>query len=836
MQIQGSQARASDDRMGLSVGALKRSIINHLFFLRGKLVKTATPNDYAIALAHTVRDRLLHPWVATTEAHATQQVKQIGYISTDFWIGSQINTHLLNLGIHEPIRRAVEELGLNLDSLLDQPVEPKVGQGCLGQLATSLLESLSTLEIPAIGYGIRYEFSVSKAIVQSGQVNIANYGRRDETPWELARPERSVEVKLGGYTEGYLDATGRYRVRWIPHYVIHGTPFDLPIPGYRTATVNTLRLWTIATATVNLTAALPTVDSPTATTVLDHLASILYPLDDIPHNQPLCLQQKFFLVSCALQDVVQMHRERGLSLLTLPERFVLQLDGTDLAIAVAELMRLLVDEHDIDWEAAWSITRAVLVFTHCKLSVEQELVLLFEQLLPRHLEIIYEINSRFLEQVRGADPNDADRVRRMSLIDEAEERSLNLTHLACIGSHAIGGATALQTEFLQQHLLPDFHQWTPELLHYQVGGLSPRQFMVINNPKLARFLTHTLGDRWITDLDMLRQLETLADTPEFRQEWRQIKQAAKQELATYLQSHYSITVDPSSLFDIQAASVQEYRRQLLNLFYIITLYNRIKANPAIEMTPRTCIVAGNVAPADKMATFILALINGVAQVVNHDPEVGDRLKLVVLQDDLAKLAQHLYSAADLTEQIALAGSDASGIGNLAFAMNGAITIGTLGGVNLEVCEEVGAENFFLFGLTVEEVNVLKVSGYEPWYYYRNNADLRGVVDRIASGYFSEGDADRFNPLIDPLLGQDDYLLLADYPFYLDCQDRINQVYSDQDHWTWMSILTVARIGKFSSDRTVRECSQTIWQVGGADAGTSNQGAIDNPDTRQPALP
>lgn len=819
MQTQDIQIRVEDDRTGLSSETLKRAFLDNLFYVQGKFPKIATLNDYYMALAYTVRDRLLHRWLNTTETYMKSGVRSVGYFSAEYLLGPHLGNNLLNLDIYAQVQHAMQDLGLDLEVLLDQEEDPGLGNGGLGRLAACYLNSLAALEIPAIGYGIRYEYGIFDQEIRDGwQVEITDKWLRNGNPWEIARPEWAVSVKLGGHTEAYLDDQGCYRVRWIPARMIKGVPYDTPVLGYKTNTANTLRLWTAKAIESFDFAAFNSGNYFGAVhekLLSENLSKVLYPNDEPFEGKQLRLEQQFFFVSCSLQDLIRIHRSRGHQLEIFHEKFALQLNDTHPAIAVAELMRLLVDEHGIEWTPAWHITRNTFAYTNHTLlpeALECWSLRLFERLLPRHLEIIYEINRRFLDEVRIQFPNDGDRVRRVSLIDDSGERFVRMAHLACVGSQAINGVAALHTELLKNNVLRDFYELYPEKFSNKTNGVTPRRFIVLSNPRLSQLITSKIGDRWMLHLEDLKQLEAFVDDAEFRQQWYQIKQSIKTDLATYIQKQNGIVVNPESLFDIQAKRIHEYKRQHLNVLHIITLYNRIKANPNLDITPRTFIFGGKAAPGYYMAKLIIKLIHSVAEVVNADPDVRDRLKVVFLKDYNVKFAQRVYPAADLSEQISLAGKEASGTGNMKFAMNGALTIGTLDGANIEIREEVGSENFFLFGLTTEEVSALKANNYQPWHYYQGYAELRTAIDQLASGYFSRGDAQLFKPLIDSLLNWDEYLLLADYQSYIECQEQVSQAYRDRDRWIRMSILNVARIGKFSSDRAVREYCQDIWHV------------------------
>jgi starch phosphorylase len=815
------QIQVEDDRTGLSLATLRRALADNLFYLQGKFPGIATKNDYYMALAYTVRDRLLHRWLNTVQTYVKKDVKVVCYLSAEFLMGPHLANNLINLGLYERVRQATEQSGLDLQELIEAEEEPGLGNGGLGRLAACYLDSLATLEIPAIGYGIRYEFGIFDQEIRDGwQVEITDKWLRYGNPWEIAHPEEAVEVKLGGHTESYTDERGNYRVHWISDRVIKGIPCDTSVLGFQVNTANTLRLWKAEAVesfdfqSFNLGNYYGAVNKKM---VSENITKVLYPNDEQIQGKQLRLEQQYFFVSCSLQDMIRIHRLAGNSIETFHEKFAVQLNDTHPSIAVAELMRLLVDKHHLDWDRAWYITQNTFSYTNHTLlpeALEKWSLSLFANLLPRHLEIIYEINQRFLDQVRIkylATDGDG-RLARLSLIDESGEKYVRMANLACLGSHAINGVAQLHTELLKQDVLRDFYELYPEKFSNKTNGVTPRRWMVISNPRLTKLITGKIGDRWIKNLEDLKQLEPLAEDASFQDQWRQIKLEIKQNLATLMQKRTGVVVNPESLFDVQVKRLHEYKRQHLNLLHIITLYNRLKHNRDLDITPRTFIFGGKAAPGYYMAKLIIKLINSVADVINNDPDVGDRLKIVFFPDFNVTNAQKIYPAADLSEQISTAGKEASGTGNMKFSMNGALTIGTLDGANIEIREEVGAENFFLFGLTAEEVRELQAKGYNPWDYYNANAQLKEVIDLISSGFFSHGDSNLFKPLIDSLLNQDRYLLFADYQSYVDCQDRLSQVYRDREQWTKMSILNVARMGKFSSDRSIREYCQDIWKI------------------------
>jgi glycogen phosphorylase len=813
-------SEVEDDRTGLSVETLRRALADNLFYVQGKFRAIATKNDLYMALAYTVRDRLLQRWINTVETYLKKkQPKLVCYLSAEFLLGPRLGNSLINLGVYDRVRQAVEGYGLDLKELLEQEAEPGLGNGGLGRLAACYLDSLATLEIPAIGYGIRYEFGIFSQVIQDGwQVEIADKWLRLGDPWEIARPEATVEVNFGGHTETYADDQGCYRVRWIPAQVINGVPCDMIILGYDVNTANTLRLWKAEARESFSFQEFNAGDYYGAVhdkMVTENITKVLYPNDEPIQGKQLRLEQQFFFVSCSLQDMIRIHLRRRKSLTDFHEAFAVQLNDTHPSIGVAELMRLLVDEHQMNWDAAWDITEKTFAYTNHTLlpeALEKWPITLFGSLLPRHLEIIYEINRRFLEQVRLKFPDDASRITRMSLIDESGEKYVRMAYLATVGSHKVNGVAELHSQLLQETTLHDFFDLWPEKFLNITNGVTPRRFMVANNPRLASLVTQAIGDNWIKQLDDLRRLEAFLEDPGFRSEFQKIKQENKQDLAAYIHTQTGIAVNPVSIFDVQVKRLHEYKRQHLNVLHIISLYNRIKHDRDTEFVPRTFIFGGKAAPGYFMAKLIIKLINSVGEVLNNDPDVGDRLKVVFLPNYNVKQAQWIYPAGDLSEQISTAGYEASGTSNMKFALNGALTIGTLDGANIEIRRAVGEENFFLFGATAAEVRAKRAAGYHPRDYYDSNPYLREAIEQINSGRFSHGDADLFKPLVDSLMKYDPYLVFADYQAYVDSQERVSQAYKNRDHWTRMSILNTARMGKFSSDRSIREYCEKIWNA------------------------
>ena len=811
--------RSLRTRAARSVEALRRSFSDNLFYLSGRSFQKATPTDLYTALAYTVRDRMLERFIITGESYKRSDARAVCYFSAEFLLGPHLGNNILNLGLRDSLEEALRGLGLNLESLLQQEQEPGLGNGGLGRLAACYLDSLATLEMPAIGYGIRYEFGLFDQVIKDGwQVEVTDAWLRDGNPWEISRRERRYPVKLGGHTEQFLDDQGRLRVRWVTGCTVYGVAYDTPILGYGVINVNLLRLWKAEAQdsfdfqAFNKGNYYGAVEEMVAA---ENLTKVLYPNDEPEVGKELRLKQQYFFVSCSLQDMIRINLRDVGDLGRFAEKFVVQLNDTHPAIAIPELMRLLVDEHDFSWEAAWDITRASFAYTNHTLlpeALETWPLDLFRRILPRHLEIIHEINRRFLDEVRMRFMEDEARVTRMSLISDETVPSVRMAHLAAVGSFAINGVATLHSELLKTTVLRDFHELWPEKFSSVTNGVTPRRFIALANPPLARLIEDTIDGDWLRNLDSLRRLQPWADDPSFRARWREVKMGAKQQLAGYIREVTGIEVDPASLFDIQAKRIHEYKRQHLKLLHLVSHYCRLKSNPDLQVQPRTFIFGGKAAPGYRMAKLIIKLINSVADVVNRDPQVERMMKVVFIPDFNVKNAQRIYPAADLSEQISTAGMEASGTGNMKFSMNGALTIGTLDGANVEIREAVGEENFFLFGLTTGEVRERRESGYVPRQVIEADPELQHALDLIDSGLFSHGDRQLFAPLTAKLREQDPYLVCADYRAYMDCQEKVDARYRDQEGWTRMSILNVARIGRFSSDRAIQEYAGNIWRV------------------------
>lgn len=807
-------------RSGNTVDELLDDILDHLYFNQGKSKDLATLHDWYMAVAYTVRDRMMQKWVDSLQMLYEKDIKIIGYLSAEFLVGPHLGNAMVNLGILDVVKEATAQLGLDLDQLMDQEEEPGLGNGGLGRLAACFLDSLSTLNVPAIGYGIRYEFGIFDQRIKDGwQVEETDKWLKSGNPWEIVHPEIAYHIKFGGHTKGYTDEGGRYRVDWIPESEVKGVAYDTPIPGYKSTLISLLRLWkSEAVESFDFNAFnkgdyFKAVDEKI---VSETISKILYPNDEPAQGKRLRLAQQYFFVSCSLQDAMRLTKLRGFTVHEFPESFSLQLNDTHPSIAIAELMRLLVDEHQLGWEEAWNITTKTFSYTNHTLlpeAMERWPLRLFASLLPRHLEIIYEINSRFLAEVKNRFPGNDLLLRKMSIIDEEGERYIRMAHLACIGSHAVNGVSALHTKLLKQSTLHDFYELEPQKFFNITNGVTPRRWIKLYNPGLSNLITRHIGDQWTSHLETeLIQLEKFADHPDFQQEWRQVKLQNKKTLALLIKQRTGIEVNPETLFDIQVKRIHEYKRQHLNLLHVIHLYNHLKKNPSEDVCPRTFIFGGKAAPGYYTAKLIIKLVNAVAETINNDPQIRDKIRVVFFPDFNVKNSEHLYKAADISQQISTAGMEASGTGNMKFAMNGALTIGTFDGANIEILEAVGKENFFLFGLVAEEVFSIKQNGYHPYEIYLGNPGLKEVIDTIQSGFFSNGDTNLFKPITDTLLNHDPYMVLQDFQSYVDCQQKVSDAYKNESQWLKMSILNVARMGHFSSDRSIREYCENIWQT------------------------
>ncbi|MGE4586203.1 MAG: glycogen/starch/alpha-glucan phosphorylase [Mangrovibacterium sp.] len=807
-------------RTGMDKDTLKQAITEHLFFQQGKTPESATLNDMYLAVSYAVRDRLLQHEQQTIDSVLNDpDIRMVSYMSAEFLMGPQLGANLIDLDIMPEMEQAIRELGYELKQIMDQEEEPGLGNGGLGRLAACYIDSLASLQIPALGYGIRYEFGIFDQEIRNGwQVEITDKWLHKGNPWEIARPEYKIKVGFGGHTESYTDRQGRLLHRWIPAQMVNGIPYDTPEMGYQVPSCNFLRLWkseaveSFDFSSFNHGDYLRAVEEKMES---ENISKVLYPNDETDQGKELRLKQQYFFVSCSLQDMMRMHLIFGGKPENFHHRWAVQLNDTHPSLAVAELMRLLLDESLLDWDTAWKVTCRTMSYTNHTLlpeALEKWPLQLFGNLFPRLLEIIYEINRRLLLQVAGKFPGDADRLRRMSLIDETGNRFVRMANLACAGSYAVNGVAELHTELLKKQVLHDWVEMYPDRFFNVTNGVTPRRFLVLSNPELSRLITEAIGSSWPGNLEELRKLRSYANDPAFREKFREVKLQNKNRLAKLILERTGIRADPSSLFDIQVKRIHQYKRQHLNVLHILTQYLRIKNNPDIKIVPRTYLFGGKAAPGYYMAKLLIRLITATGELVNNDPDVRDRIKVVFFPDFNVTNAQPIYPAADLSEQISTAGKEASGTGNMKLAMNGALTIGTLDGANIEIRREVGEENFFLFGLTAEQVEETKRRGYDPSFIYANNPELRSVIDLIGSGMFSGGDRELFRPVTESLLGPDPFMLMADYPLYVACQELVSETWENPQEWNRKAILNVAGMGKFSSDRSIRDYCENIWKI------------------------
>ncbi len=807
-------------RTASDVDALRRAFADHLQYSQGKDEHSATALDRYFAVAYAVRDRLMRRWIQTQQAYYKQDAKRVYYLSLEFLMGRALENNLSNLGVTDAMRAALAGLGLDLADLLEQEPDAGLGNGGLGRLAACFLDSLATLSYPAYGYGIRYEFGIFDQEIRNGyQVERPEEWLRFGNAWEVARPEYVVPVAFYGRTEHHLDEHGRTRARWVDARHVLGMPYDVPIAGFGNAAVNTLRLWRarasqeLDLADFNAGDYLAAVEEKDLS---ENISKVLYPNDLTVMGKELRLQQQYFFVCCSIHDIVGRYLKVHDGFDGFPDKVAIQLNDTHPAIAIAELMRVLVDEHALEWDRAWELCRATFGYTNHTLmpeALEKWTVDLFGRVLPRHLEIVYELNRRFLDVVRASGRADEAAIARMSLIEEGPVKQVRMANLAVVGSRSVNGVAALHTELLKKDLLKDFHALWPERFNNKTNGVTPRRWLLQANPGLARAITEVIGPEWVTDAARLRALEPLAEDAGFRTLFREVKRENKQRLAEIVRAENGITLDLDSIFDVQVKRIHEYKRQLLDVLRVASEYLRIKEDRSYEPFPRSYLFGGKAAPGYAMAKWIIKLVNSVADVVNHDVDVKGRIAVAFLRNYRVSLAERIFPAAEVSEQISTAGKEASGTGNMKFALNGALTVGTLDGANVEIREEVGAENFFLFGLTVEQVAALRRRGYQPWEVYRNDRRLKQVLDALSSGVFSPEEPGLFRPVVDSLLnGGDPYLVLADFAAYCACQEEVERAYRDRERWTRMAILNVARTGKFSSDRTIREYAEGIWGV------------------------
>jgi starch phosphorylase len=803
-----------------SAKSLRDSILYHLKFSMAHDVGTATKRDWWLATSRAAQERIIERMLATQAVHNDQDVRRVYYLSLEFLMGRLFSSSLFNAGIHNEMQEALQELGLDLADLAGEEYDMGLGNGGLGRLAACFLDSLATLDYPAIGYGIHYEFGLFKQEFSNGhQIELPDDWMKFGTPWEIVRPEYTQAVELYGSVENVFNDQGDYLPRWVNTRKIIGVPYDIPIPGFGTTTVNFLRLWeSRPSEKINLEAFNRGGYSEALAekTHSETVSKVLYPNDKTEAGKELRLVQQYFFISCSLRDIIRRFRKVPRAWSDFSAKVAIQLNDTHPALAVVELLRILQDEERLPWQEAWDIVSETFAYTNHTLlpeALEKWSVPLFQKVLPRHLQLVYEINRRLLESVEARWPGDAEKKAAMSLIEEGDVQRVRMAHIAVVGSHSVNGVAALHTELLQRHLFADFNQFYVTKFNNKTNGITPRRWLLEANPRLAQLISERLGDGWVKDLDQLRGLEKFADEPDFQRQFMEIKRANKVDLAAFVQQECGVALNPDALFDVQIKRLHEYKRQHLNLLHIVALYRRILQNPNLEVQPRAFIFAAKAAPGYDLAKCIIHAINAVGAKINSDPRVGDKLKVAFIPNYRVSVAERIIPAADLSEQISTAGKEASGTGNMKLALNGALTIGTLDGANVEILEEVGPENIFIFGLTVDQVEKVVREGYRPQDYYYADEELRAVVDWIGSNYFTPDEPGALHSLQHSWIeGGDPYLCLADFRAYCEAQARADAVYRNPAQWARMAIMNTARVGKFSSDRTIHEYARDIWKL------------------------
>lgn len=798
---------------------LQRSFLRHLQYTLVKDKYSATKSDLYHALAYAVRDVLVDRWLDTQQSYYINDAKRVYYMSMEFLMGRTLGNSLINLGIMEEWQTALKQMGIDVDDLQEEEWDAGLGNGGLGRLAACFLDSMATMSLPAYGYGIRYEYGMFfQKIINGAQAEFPDNWLRYGNPWEFDRQEHLHQIKFNGRVDSNADEKGEMHFSWVDTTDVMALAYDFPVPGYGNETVNTMRLWSAKSTrdfelgSFNQGNYIGAVESKMRT---ENISKVLYPADHMAEGKELRLRQEYFLSSATVQDIFYRFEKKHDDFAMLPEKVAIQLNDTHPTLAIPELLRILLDEKRLGWDDAWKISLNTFAYTnHTVLpeALEKWPVQMMERILPRHLQIIYRINELFIQQIADRFPGDTDRLRRMSIIGEESERSVRMAHLAIVGSHSVNGVSALHSEILKDDLFRDFYQLWPERFNNKTNGITQRRWLKYCNRWLADLISSRIGEGWVTNLDELKKLIPLSEDSAFRQQWIEVKRANKVRLADCIHANTGIEVSPDSMFDCQTKRIHEYKRQLLNVLHVITRYNRIKAVPGGSYAPRTVIFGGKAAPSYYMAKLIIKLINSVGSVVNNDPEVNKLLKVVFLPNYNVTLAERVFPASDLSEQISTAGTEASGTGNMKYSLNGALTVGTLDGANIEIMEEVGRDNIFIFGLTAPQVIGLKKAGYQPYDYYFHSPELKQAIDMIGNGSFSAEDPHLFRPIVDTLLGLDQYLLLADYSSYIACQDEVDKLYLQPHEWARISILNSAAMGKFSSDRTIAEYASEIWDI------------------------
>jgi glycogen phosphorylase len=804
----------------MNANNIRLGFLNNLEYSLAKDKFSITPYDEYLSLAYTVRERLVERWITTKQQYHKQNVKRIYYLSMEFLMGRLLNNNLLNLGLGDACRKSMNDLGMDMEDIIDQEYDAGLGNGGLGRLAACFLDSMATLELPTVGYGIRYEFGIfNQKIINGYQVEFPEQWLELTNPWLIERPEYKVSIKYFGKTVYHTDSHGKPCVSWIDTDEVIAIPYDVPVPGFGNNTVNTLRLWSARAANEFNLEHFNSGDYIGACQdklTSENISKVLYPNDNNHSGKELRLKQQHFFTSASLQDIIRRFLQNNNDFAHFPEKVAIQLNDTHPSISIVELMRLLIDEHGLEWDASWDIVTKTFAYTNHTLmpeALEKWPVSLMKTLLPRHMEIIYEINSRFLRQVSYKYPGNMDKLRDMSLIEEGSEPKVRMAYLAIVGSHSVNGVSELHTRLLTTGLVRGFYEYWPEKFNNKTNGITQRRWLHASNVPLATLITDAIGDRWITQCSELEKLIPYAEDPAFCAKWREAKQSNKLRFVEKMNKWEGLRLNPNTLFDVQVKRIHEYKRQTLNILYCIALYNEIKAGNRSKCTPRTMFFAGKAAPGYYMAKLIIKFINNVAGVINNDPDMRGLLEIHFLRDYRVSLAECLIPASDVSEQISTAGTEASGTSNMKFALNGALTIGTMDGANIEIWEEVGDENIYIFGLRSPEVDELRERGYNPWDYYHKNESLKNVMDLIGKGFFSPQEPELFKPIFDTLLNDGDkYMVMADFDSYIKAHAKLTAAYKDQKLWTKMSILNVAHVGKFSSDRTIRQYSDEIWQT------------------------
>ncbi|MDD5432527.1 MAG: glycogen/starch/alpha-glucan phosphorylase [Candidatus Omnitrophica bacterium] len=798
---------------------IETSFWSNLEYRLGKDKYNSTEEDKFTALALTMRDELIEKWLVTQERYHKKNVKRVYYLSLEFLIGRLLETNMFNLGLWEKAKEAMESLGLEIEDLSECERDAGLGNGGLGRLAACFLDSMATLNIPAYGYGIRYDYGIFKQkIINGRQVELPDAWLSKGNPWDFERQEYTVRVKFFGRTHMFNDENNKLCVGWVDTKDVLARPYDVPVPGYKNDIVNTLRVWSARSTEDFDLDYFNTGDYERAVfrkIESEVISKVLYPNDNIDRGKTLRLGQEYFFSAASLADIIRRFKEDDEDLRKFPEKVVIQLNDTHPSISIVELMRLLVDVEKLDWEAAWEITTKTFAYTnHTVMSeaLEKWSVALFETLLPRHLEIIYEINRRFLEEIKKKFPNDIDILRRVSIIEEGNPKLVRMAYLAVIGSFSVNGVSALHSELLKADVFKDFYLIFPAKFNNKTNGITQRRWLLSANHRLSNLITETIGDKWITDLNETEKLLNFVNDSSFCKKWQSVKEENKKYLADYIYKNNKIVIDPDSMFDVQVKRMHEYKRQLLFAFNAIASYLTIKNNLGNSFVPRTCIFGGKSAPGYFMAKLIVKFINNVAEVINNDKSINGLLKIVFLEDYNVSLAEKIFPASNLSEQISTAGTEASGTGCMKFMVNGALTIGTYDGANIEIAEAVGKENIFIFGKRVEDINQLKRSGYQPQSFIQSSALLKEIIWLIQGNYFSTKELDIFRPITDHLIFTDTYFVCADFEDYCATQDKVAKLYKDKKSWVEKSIINVAKSGRFSSDRTIREYAKDIWGV------------------------